>query len=75
VGSAAIRTGLDAARRLGENLVVVLGHADYYPRSGFTPAVAFGIQAQFEAPDENFLALALDAAPPTPTGLIPSRPP
>ncbi|GAB3431038.1 hypothetical protein GCM10027436_04710 [Actinophytocola sediminis] len=70
VGSAAIRTGLDAARRLGENLVVVLGHADYYPRFGFTPASGFGIHAPFDAPAENFLALALDAARPTPTGLI-----
>ncbi|WP_233548664.1 GNAT family N-acetyltransferase [Galactobacter valiniphilus] len=36
-GSAAIRAGLDAARARvaegGENLVVVLGHAAYYPRS------------------------------------------
>lgn len=69
-GSAAIRAGLDAARAMGENLVVVLGHAEYYPRFGFTPASTFGVAATFEAPDDAFLALALDAADPTPTGII-----
>ncbi|WBL20054.1 GNAT family N-acetyltransferase [Citricoccus sp. NR2] len=38
-GAAAIRAVLDAARDRGENLVVVLGHADYYPRFGFAPGV------------------------------------
>jgi len=69
-GSAAIRTGLDTARRLGENLVVVLGHADYYPRFGFTPASRFGVRAPFEVPDAAFLALALDPTRPTPTGVV-----
>ncbi|PPK69492.1 N-acetyltransferase [Actinokineospora auranticolor] len=69
-GSAAIRAGLDAARGLGENLVVVLGHAEYYPRFGFTPASGFGIRAPFEVPDEAFMALSLDPPRPTPTGLV-----
>lgn len=69
-GSAAIRTGLAAARAMGENLVVVLGHPEYYPRFGFTPASGFGVKAPFDAPDDAFLALALDAARPTPTGTI-----
>ncbi|MFV2171610.1 GNAT family N-acetyltransferase [Actinomadura sp. LOL_016] len=69
-GSAAIRAGLDAARDRGENLVVVLGHADYYPRFGFTPASGFGIRAPFEAPDEAMMAMALDDARPVPTGTI-----
>ncbi|GAA3365813.1 GNAT family N-acetyltransferase [Saccharopolyspora gregorii] len=69
-GSAAIRAGLDAARELGENLVIVLGHAGYYPRFGFTPASGFGVRAPFEAPDDAFLALSLDTSRPTPTGLV-----
>lgn len=69
-GSAAIRTGLGAARALGENVVVVLGHPGYYPRFGFTPASGFGVRAPFDAPDDAFLALALDAARETPTGVI-----
>jgi hypothetical protein len=37
----------------GENLVVLLGHADYYPQFGFRPASSFGIQDAFEVTDEN----------------------
>lgn len=69
-GSAAIRAGLDAARELGENLVIVLGHAGYYPRFGFIPASRFGVRAPFEAPDDAFFALSLDTSRPAPTGLV-----
>ncbi|MCD2186181.1 GNAT family N-acetyltransferase [Actinomycetospora soli] len=69
-GAAAIRAALEAAREAGENLVVVLGHADYYPRFGFAPASARGVRAPFDVPDEAFMALALDAARPTPTGTV-----
>ncbi len=47
---AAIRAGLEAARAMGESLVLVLGHAEYYPRFGFTLASAFGIRASFDVP-------------------------
>ncbi|WP_436702243.1 GNAT family N-acetyltransferase [Nocardioides sp. BYT-33-1] len=69
-GGAAIRAGLDAARTDGENLVVVLGHAEYYPRFGFDRASRFGITASFEVPDENLMALALDPSRPVPDGQI-----
>ncbi|MDI6105097.1 N-acetyltransferase [Actinoplanes sp. NEAU-A12] len=69
-GSAAIRAVLDAARDRGENLVVVLGHAGYYPRFGFTRASGFGISAPFPAPDEALMALALDRTRPVPAGTI-----
>ena len=69
-GSAAIRAGLEAARSMGEKLVVVLGHADYYPRFGFRPASAFGIRQSFEAPDEATMALALDPDAEMPHGTI-----
>lgn len=69
-GAAAIRAGLDAARRSGENLVVVLGHAEYYPRFGFDRASRFGISATFEVPDENLMALALDPSRSVPDGQI-----
>jgi predicted N-acetyltransferase YhbS len=69
-GSAAIRAALDAARAMGENLVVVLGHADYYPRFGFAPASRFGIRAPFEVPDEAMMAMALDDTRLVPAGTI-----
>ncbi|WP_344600152.1 N-acetyltransferase [Streptomyces glaucus] len=69
-GSAAIRAALDAARTMGENLVLVLGHAGYYPRFGFTSASRFGIRAPFEAPDEAMMALPLVTGRPVPVGTI-----
>ncbi|WP_017580174.1 GNAT family N-acetyltransferase [Nocardiopsis valliformis] len=69
-GSAAIRAGLESARAMGENLVLVLGHADYYPRFGFTPASGFGVRAPFEVPDEAMMALSLDPSRESPRGTI-----
>jgi putative acetyltransferase len=69
-GSAAIRAGLEAARALGENLVVVVGHPDYYRRFGFIPASEFGIHTSFEVPDEALMALALAPSAETPRGTI-----
>jgi len=69
-GSAAIRPSFEAARALGENLVVVLGHPGYYRRFGFIPAAGFGIHASFEVPDEALMALALDLSAETPHGTI-----
>jgi putative acetyltransferase len=69
-GSAAIRAGLEAARAMGENLVLVVGHADYYPRFGFTSASTFGIRASFDVPDQAVMALALDPDAETPNGVV-----
>jgi putative acetyltransferase len=39
--------------------VVVVGHPNYYPRFGFSPTRARGLEAPFPVPDEAFLALEL----------------
>lgn len=69
-GSAATRAALASARAMGEKLVVVLGHAGYYPRFGFRPASGFGIRAPFDVPDEALMALPLDDSPAVPGGVI-----
>ncbi|MFJ4477220.1 GNAT family N-acetyltransferase [Streptomyces xanthochromogenes] len=70
-GSAAVRAALRAARELGEDLVLVLGHPDYYPRFGFARASELGIRAPFEVPDEALMALRLrPEGAPAPTGVI-----
>jgi predicted N-acetyltransferase YhbS len=48
------------AGAMGEDLFVVLGHPEYYPRCGFTPDSRFGIRPGFDAPDETMMALPLD---------------
>ena len=60
IGSALLEAGLDACRELGCRAVFVLGHADYYPRFGFVPASRYGIESQYEVPDEVFMALELE---------------
>ncbi|WP_192780521.1 GNAT family N-acetyltransferase [Nonomuraea africana] len=74
-GSAAIRAGLQAARDLGENLVLVLGHPEYYPRFGFVPASRYGIRPSFEVPDEAMMALVFDQTLAVPSGTIVYAPP
>jgi putative acetyltransferase len=59
IGGQLIEQGLAAARELGARGVVVLGHADYYPKFGFRPAADFGLTNEFRAPAENFMALEL----------------
>jgi putative acetyltransferase len=59
VGSMLIRAGLDACACLGCDAVVVLGHAQYYPRFGFSPASMFGLRCEYDVPDEVFMALEL----------------
>jgi len=59
IGSMLINEGLEQAKAAGYPSVIVLGHADYYPRFGFKSASLWGIQAPFDVPDEAFMALEL----------------
>ena len=59
IGSQLVRAGLEECRRLGYKAVVVLGHADYYPRFGFVPASTFNLKCEYQVPDEAFMALEL----------------
>ena len=62
VGSALVRAGLAECQQLGYGAVVVLGHPEYYPRFGFTPAVRFGIDCEYDVPEEAFMALELQTS-------------
>ena len=70
VGTAVIEAALTRARELSERTVVVLGHPDYYPRFGFTPAVEAGVRLSVPVPEEALKVLALDPATPVPSGLV-----
>lgn len=69
VGSRLVRAGLDECRRRGQALVVVVGHAAYYPRFGFQPASRLGLTCEYDVPDDVFMALRLDETI-RPTGLV-----
>jgi putative acetyltransferase len=57
IGGDMIKHGLDWLRREGEQVVIVLGHAEYYSRFGFSTDKAFSLASPF--PPEAFMALEL----------------
>lgn len=59
IGSMLIRAGLQKARDLGYDSVIVLGHEHYYPKFGFLPAEGWQIKAPFDVPSAAFMALEL----------------
>jgi putative acetyltransferase len=59
IGSQLVHKGLEACRRQGEAVVVVLGHATYYPRFGFLMANACGLDNEYGAVD-SFMVLELE---------------
>jgi putative acetyltransferase len=59
VGSALVREGLERCRGLDVAVVLVLGHAEYYPRFGFLPASRFGLTSEYDVPDDVFMAVEL----------------
>ena len=59
IGSALVRRGLEVAKQLGEEVVVLVGHPEYYPRFGFEPASRFGMTNPFPGTEDAFFALAL----------------
>jgi putative acetyltransferase len=59
IGSALVEAGLNECRRIGHQIVVVVGHAEYYPRFGFTPARSKGLSCEYEVPDDVFIVAEL----------------
>jgi putative acetyltransferase len=56
IGAGLVREGLEAARRAGVTLVVVLGEPAYYGRFGFAPADRLRLACVYPAPPEYFMA-------------------
>lgn len=64
VGDAVVRAVLKRAENRPEPAVVVLGHAEYYPRFGFRQATEFGIRhPRYDGPSLMALALGDHAVP------------
>jgi putative acetyltransferase len=59
IGSKLVRAGLKDCRQLGYDIVVLVGHPNYYPRFGFIPARPKGLECEFEVPNEAWLVLEL----------------
>jgi putative acetyltransferase len=61
IGSQLVEAGLKESLRLGHEIVVVIGHPEYYPRFGFSPAGPPGIEWEYEVPEEAFMLVELNA--------------
>lgn len=48
------------AQQLGFKAIVLLGHALYYPKFGYSKASKFDIQLPFDVPEENCMVLELE---------------
>lgn len=59
IGSKLIIEGHTRAKKLGYTSVVVLGHPEYYPKFGYTPAGKWKICMPFNVPEEAFMALEM----------------
>ena len=58
IGSVLVRAGLSLARERDWRAVIVLGHKEYYPRFGFSAALARPLEAPFSG--DAFMALELE---------------
>ena len=59
VGTALMHAAHEKAKELGYGSIVIVGHADYYPRFGYQLAKGYGIKIPFDVPDENCFVLEL----------------
>jgi putative acetyltransferase len=62
IGSKLIEAGIQKLKDAGCPFIIVVGHADYYPRFGFRPASEHGIKCEWNVPDNVFMLLFLDQA-------------
>ncbi|MEL7225746.1 MAG: N-acetyltransferase [Cyanobacteria bacterium J06576_12] len=59
IGGTLIKEAHKRAQALGHGSVILLGHADYYPRFGYRPTAEFGIRLPFAVPAENCMLVEL----------------
>ena len=60
IGGKLIKESLKRAKKLGFELVLLIGHPDYYPKFGFQAARTHGIElTQFDVPNNVFMVYEL----------------
>ena len=60
IGSRLVEAGNQRLKERGCPFIIVVGHAEYYPRFGFTPASKHNIRCEWELPDDVFMIAVLD---------------
>jgi putative acetyltransferase len=59
IGSQLMQAAITHARAAGYGFMVLLGDPGYYRRFGFRTAATLGLECEFDAPEEAFMALEL----------------
>ena len=59
IGGMLIKKAHRIAKKLNYELIVLIGHANYYPRFGYVRADNYGLKLAFEVPGENFMVKVL----------------
>jgi putative acetyltransferase len=59
IGSELVRIGLEQCRDAGHEIVVVVGHPDFYGRFGFVPTKHRDLHCEFDVPDDVFMVMEL----------------
>ena len=59
IGSQLVRVGLEQCRKAGHEIVVVLGHPDFYGTFGFVSTRHRDIRCEFDVPDDVFMVMEL----------------
>src|SRR4029453_5092014 len=62
IGTKLIEAGNRKIKAAGYPFIIVVGHAEYYPRFGFRSASEYGIKCEWDVPDEVFMLLVLNEA-------------
>lgn len=57
IGGRLIQNGLNMLRQQGEQIVIVVGHPNYYPRFGFSNEITCSLESPF--PQDVFMAMEL----------------
>jgi len=59
IGCKLMKKGMGECKKTKYDVIIVVGHPNYYPRFGFKSASKWKIQLPIEAPDEAFMAFEL----------------
>lgn len=70
IGGALVKRGLELLSKSRVDLVFVVGHPDYYPRHGFSPAGKLGFEATYPIPEEDADAWMVQALRPNVIGSV-----
>jgi len=62
IGTRLVEAGNQKIKDAGHPFIIVVGHAEYYPRFGFRPASEYGVKCEWDVPNVVFMVLVLDPA-------------